>query len=243
MILIQVGNKMRWMKRILALCMAAVIAAGLSTPLTAEAAPVPVIRGGLHFYSWDEKDKTKCYIRMTRQNITAIEYRVYSSGGKLKKTASSVVARDPDSKYQICTVKGLTARSRNYVSVRIKKAGSAAWSKWSSKFPIIPYHRAGQVKSSANVAKRTYTLSWKKISGVSSYEVYISQKENGGWVKVASTKKNKVTIKTFKNKPFKLGRVYFVRVVCVSQVGDKKIRSCGDKAAFDQNLDFCLLKE
>ena len=120
MILIQVGNKMRWMKRILALCMAAVIAAGLSTPLTAEAAPVPVIRGGLHFYSWDEKDKTKCYIRMTRQNITAIEYRVYSSGGKLKKTASSVVARDPDSKYQICTVKGLTARSRNYVSVRIK---------------------------------------------------------------------------------------------------------------------------
>lgn len=234
---------MGWMKRITALLMAAVIALSLTAPLTAEAASVPVITGGLHFYSWDEKDSTKCYIHMTRQNIAAIEYRVYYSSGRLKRTASSTVGRDPDSKYQICTVTGLTARARNYVSIRIKKKGNPYWSKWSGKFPILPYHRSGEAKCSASVAKRTYTLSWKRIAGASAYEVYISQRETGGWVKVATTKKNKVTIRKFGGRPFTLERVYFVRLVCVSQHGGKTIRSAGSKAAYEQDLDFCLLAE
>lgn len=234
---------MGWTKRILALLMAAVITTGLSAPLAAEAASVPVIVGGLHFYSWDKKDNTKCYINMTRQNITAIEYRVYYNSGKLKKTASSVVARDPESKYQICTVTGLTARARNYVSIRIRKKGSSAWSKWSGKFPVLPYHHTGEARCSASVANRTYTLTWKRITGATAYEVYISQRETGGWVKVASTPNNKVTIRNFSGRPFTLGRVYFVRLVCVSQHGGKTIRSSGNKIAYEQNLDFCLLAE
>ena len=234
---------MGWTKRILALLMAAVITTGLSAPLAAEAASVPVIIGGLHFYSWDKKDNTKCYINMTRQNITAIEYRVYYNSGRLKKTASSVVARDPASKYQICTVTGLTARARNYVSVRIKKKGSAAWSRWSGKFPVLPYHHAGEVKCNASVVNRSYTLTWKRITGATSYEVYISERESGGWMKAAATKANKVTIRNIGKKPLTLGRVYFVRLVCVSQHNGKTIRSSGNKAAYEQDLDFCLLAE
>lgn len=65
----------------------------------------------------------------------------------------------------------------------------------------------------ANVKKGKLTVSWEKQKGACGYEVYVSTKQNKGYKKVASTKKNSVTIKKFNKKKFKKKKTYWIYIV------------------------------
>lgn len=77
----------------------------------------------------------------------------------------------------------------------------------------------------AKLAKGKLTISWNKIAGVTSYDVYVSTKQSKGYkkVKTLKAKKSSYTIKKFKKKKLKK-RQYFVYVVPNKKVAGKVIK-------------------
>ena len=209
---------MRMMKRLMAAVLTAIIIAGTFAPAAVQAETVqPKITGGLHFYTWVKESETTCYISVKRQDITEFEYIVYHNSLKQKTPITkSKVYKDPSGEYQICKIDNLTVRACNFISIRAKKK-NGVWTSWTAKFPIVPYHRS--VNRQANLANMTATISWKKIAGVNYYEVYISTRKDGGWVKVATTTNSSVKVSKFGGKRFQFGKTYYCRVLSVKKYG------------------------
>lgn len=71
-----------------------------------------------------------------------------------------------------------------------------------------------------NSAKKTLKVTWKKVKGVSGYEVYRSTKKNGTYKLVKSLKgESKVS---YTNKKLKKGKTYYYKVRAYKQVGNEK---------------------
>lgn len=81
--------------------------------------------------------------------------------------------------------------------------------------------------SSAKVSGGKLKIKWKKITGATGYNIYISTKKNSGYKKVKSVSKNttSVTLKKFKNKSFKASKTYYIYVVTKKKVGKKTYNS------------------
>jgi hypothetical protein len=76
---------------------------------------------------------------------------------------------------------------------------------------------------SAKLSKKNATISWKKVSGASGYEVYMSTSKNGNYEKVGTlTKSSKVS---FTKKNLEKGKTYYFKVVSYSTVNKVKIYS------------------
>lgn len=67
------------------------------------------------------------------------------------------------------------------------------------------------------------TVKWKKISGVTSYDVYISKNKNTGYkkVKTVNAKKAVVTVKKFKKAKFNKKKTYYAYIVARKKVGSR----------------------
>ena len=217
---------MKAVKRIMAALLTAFMIAGLMAPAAAEAASVPTIAGGLHFYTWDSKVETTCYLSVKKQSVQKFEYRVYYNSGRLKKSGSCTGTKyiDPDGANQLVKIEGLTSRACNTVSVRVMKGGK--WSRWSSHFQIVPYNRTSTLKVYDDDVK--VRIGWGAITGVSYYEVYLSTQKTGGYVKVKTTTGKACTLTRFNGLPFASGKRYYYRIVAVKKVGTKVVRSSGD---------------
>lgn len=111
-------------------------------------------------------------------------------------------------------------RVRAYVNVNGQKVFGA----WSSNAYYASCSKL-TVKRSAN--RKKINLSWKKISGVTQYQVYISTKSDGGYKKVAnvSGSKNKITITKCGKSSLKKTKNYYIQVKYIGKVGGKKITS------------------
>ena len=213
---------MKIVKRILAAMLVAVIVSGVFAPLATEAA-TQKITGGLHFYQWTSS--TSCALYVKAQNISAFQYRVYHNSRKLKSTGTSLVYGD--SSKDVCSIEGLTYRACNFVSVRAKKNGS--WTAWSPQFPIVPFvegftHRVSKQPN-------TMTLTWKKITGVNYYEVYVSTTGTGNWVKIGNTKRTSITFNKVGGRSLKLYKNYYVKIVACKKFANNTMqRSSGNSA-------------
>lgn len=70
-------------------------------------------------------------------------------------------------------------------------------------------------------------ITWNKVSGVTGYDIYVSNKEKSGYKKVKSvnSKKSSVTISKFKNKKISKKKKYYVYIVAKKKVGKKTYTS------------------
>lgn len=223
---------MKCIKRVLALTLAAFIAAGLLAPMPAEAAAS--IKGKVRFDWWN--GVSSCYfVGLPKlKGADKYQYKVYFNNKKLKKTSGKIsISSDDyfeDGGFQLA-IKGLPKYSCCYVSVRVHRNG--AWTKWSPKLLLIPKYLSNCIKPKEKIdtKKKTCKVSWRKITGITNYDLYLST--NGTkWKKVKSFTKSDKTSYTFKNangKKFKDNTVYHYKIIAKRKVGGKWVRSIGVK--------------
>lgn len=72
---------------------------------------------------------------------------------------------------------------------------------------------------------KKFKISWKKISGIQKYEIYLSLKKNKGFkkVKTVSAKKTSATISKYGKKKLSLKKKYYIQVRYVTKDGKKKV--------------------
>lgn len=118
-------------------------------------------------------------------------------------------------------------RVRPYVTIgTVKKYGS--WSSYKEFAPPVKY----TTKSGTLKTKKVIPLSWKKVKGAKNYTVYMSTKQNSGFKKIATVKKNSCKVSKYKKKALKYGKNYYFRVVANRKSGKKTIKSIASIAGY-----------
>jgi len=224
---------MKIVKRILAAMLAAVIVSGMFAPIATEAA-TQKIAGGLHFLQWTSSTSCELYVR--GQNVSSFEYRVYHNSLKLKTSGTSKAYGN--TYMNVCKINGLTYRACNFVSVRAKKNGS--WTAWSPKYPIVPY--IDSFYHTVSKQPNTMTLSWKKITGVNYYEVYLSTTGTGNWVKIGTPKGTSITFNKAGGRSLKLYKNYYVKIVACKKYGKNQMQRSSGNSTKNYNGGFYIYK-
>lgn len=75
--------------------------------------------------------------------------------------------------------------------------------------------------SSVNNTKKTITLKWKKVSGVTGYQIYRATSKNGTYKKIKTIKKKSTTSYTDK-KDIGIGKLYYYKIRAYKNNGNKK---------------------
>lgn len=103
---------------------------------------------------------------------------------------------------------------RGYVNLNNNKKAYGAWSD-TLYFAKAPYKNL-KLKSSG----KKISANWNKVTGATSYTVYVSNKEKSGYKKVGTynSKKTSVTIKKYGKAALKSGKTYYVKVVAEKKV-------------------------
>lgn len=135
-----------------------------------------------------------------------VEYKVCRvSNGKVFKKGSDKYIRNT---YEVSGVK-----NNIMYTVQMRVHDQWGWSGWSKKAYLFtqPMLNAKKTKVSGN----KLTVTWNKISGASSYEVYVSTKAKSGYKKVATVKSSKssATVKKLGKAKFSPKKKYYVYVV------------------------------
>lgn len=100
--------------------------------------------------------------------------------------------------------------------------GVVYYGEWSEKHYVLRQPQS-MAKSSAG---KVY-LKWEKISGATGYDVYMSDRKNGNYKKVASVNKNKtlISVKKYGKKKFIKGGKYYYYIVAKKKVGSTVFQS------------------
>ena len=179
--------------------------------------PAQVSRVAMTNY-WQYLDEAK-YEWTNLDNVDGYQYEVTSSSGKKKyfnsTTTSSYAYAKPFPKGVF-----VKARVRAYITIGNQRVYGA----WSA-YTYTASNKKVTAKRFSNGKK--ISLKWKKISGATGYQVYISTKSNSGFKKVKSlsSKKTKYTITKCGKKKLKKGKTYYVQLRYQTKVGKKKITS------------------
>ena len=157
-------------------------------------------------FSWDE------------QTGADFEVKVMNHKGKvLKKTD---VYGNKSGYDDVNNNKTYQVQVRAYVTIN----GQKVYGDWSDKAYLFTQPMVNKSKVSGG----KLTIKWGKITGVSSYDVYVSTKEKSGYKKVAKNikaSKTSVTVKKLKGKKFKASKKYYVYIVAKKKVGKKTYTS------------------
>lgn len=141
-----------------------------------------------------------------------VEYRVYKNGSS--KVFAKGSSTYPPENFSVDKVKN------NVVyTVQMRVHDKWGWSAWSKKAYLFTQPMVNEKKT--KVAGSKLTVAWGKISGATSYSVYVSKKEKKGYKKLAtvSAKKNSVTLKKLGKAKFSSKKNYYVYVVANKKVG------------------------
>lgn len=141
-----------------------------------------------------------------------VEYKVCKASNG--KTFAKGSATYPSQEFNVSKVK-----NNVMYTVQMRVHDQWGWSDWSKKAYLFTQPMANAKKTKVKGNKLTVT--WGKISGATSYSVYVSTKEKKGYKKLAtvSSKKNTVTLKKLKGKKFSPKKTYYVYVVANKKVG------------------------
>lgn len=96
----------------------------------------------------------------------------------------------------------------------------------SNKFYAVP--QPDITSGNNDVTKTSVNLKWKKVKGAASYTVYMSNKQNSGFKKLATVKKNSLKITKFRGKTLNTLNGYYIKVVTNAKFKKKKVKSRGD---------------
>ena len=110
-------------------------------------------------------------------------------------------------------------------AIREPSSYNSTVKKYASKWSDDCYLFTQPIVKSAKVSGGKLTLTWNKVQGMNKYNVYVSTKEKSGYKKVASVKKNSVTIAKLGKKKFSASKTYYVYIVGNMKVGKKTYNS------------------
>lgn len=109
------------------------------------------------------------------------------------------------------------ARARAYV---YDSAGNKVYSAWGAGKYFVPQPNIN--KSASKLGKNTISLKWTKVSGATSYTIYMRKRGSGKWskVKTVSGKKGAYKITRFKGKGFNTYKQdYEVKIKASAKIG------------------------
>ncbi len=150
--------------------------------------------------------------------VSGYEYEFRN--GKNKKIKSEVLKYNSNSMSQPIKNNMLyTLKVRAYTELN----GKTYWGAWSD----VAYLFTQPEVSKASISGGKLNISWKKITGVTGYDIYVSTNQKTGYKKVASVsaKKSSATVKKFKGKKFNSKKKYYVYVAAKKKVGKKTYNS------------------
>lgn len=165
--------------------------------------------------AWDAKEYADGY-----------QIQMYKYNGK--KPVKTITSKGTYTYYYLKNIKAATFykfRIRAYTTVN----GKTQYGAWSD------YNYIGQQikpKLSINSKSKKLSISWTKMKGATSYTVYMSTSQTTGYKKIATTKKNSVTVSKFKKKALQANQRYYVYVVANKKVGKKTYKSGADSCYY-----------
>lgn len=156
----------------------------------------PSVKQGKATFSWDKNAVANGY-----------QYEIYKYNGKKKLFAGTV---DKYS-YDYASISNSKLKPRQIYKIRVRAFVNTAnntkkYGAWSS---YDYFSRCADTDVSLKKSSGKIKASWSKVTGATSYYVYMSTKYNSGYKKVATTTKTSVVI----NKTIKNGKYYYVRIV------------------------------
>lgn len=155
------------------------------------------------------------YIEWNPSNsASGYEYILYDNSGKKILSNTTTSKRLDISTNKIKKTQFYRIKVRGYVNLNNNKKAYGAWSD-TLYFAKAPYKNL-KLKSSG----KKISANWNKVTGATSYTVYVSNKEKSGYKKVGTynSKKTSVTIKKYGKAALKSGKTYYVKVVAEKKV-------------------------
>lgn len=152
--------------------------------------------------------------KWNKQNgVSGYEYVIRDSKNRIKKQDKSSY-----STWVSCSIKNnmlYTMTVRAYTDIN----GKRYYGQWSDKAYLFTQPEVTKL----SIKNGKLTVKWKKISGVTGYDIYVSTKQNTGYkkVKAVSAKKASATIGKLKKKKFNKKKTYYVYVVAKKKVGKR----------------------
>lgn len=162
------------------------------------------------------KSLKEIYIDCEAEYATGYQYECYNSKGKKVKSGTFTYSVNVNG---INLNEFYKVRVRAFTSLNNKKV-YGSWSDY--KY----FAHSTTLTKAKNTGK--LSLKWKKVKGATNYTIYVSTKSNGGYKKVATTKKLSYTVKKFKKKKIKKRKTYYVKVIANKKVGKKTYKSAED---------------
>jgi len=156
-------------------------------------------------FGWDE------------QSAARYEAVVMNNKGKKLKTIDCYSNKTSYSKVKNNTMYKVKVRA--YVEINGQK--------YYGDYSDVAYMFTQPMLKTAKISNGKLKITWGKISGVSSYDVYVSTKEKKGYKKVKSLKSSKtsLTVSKLKGKKFNSKKKYYVYIVAKKKVGKKTYTS------------------
>lgn len=156
------------------------------------------------------------------KDAKATGYEVYmatSKNGKYKKVAT--ITKNSTISYKKTK---LSAGKTYYFKVRVYKTikGKKNYGAYSQVLETATKTKTPSI-SKATAGKKKVTLKWKKVSGATGYEVYMSTSKSKGYKKIATNTKNSKVSYTKTN--LKSKKKYYFKIRTYKTVAGKKIYS------------------
>lgn len=150
---------------------------------------------------------------------SAADYEYIVKDNKNKVVADDTITYNNASISKVKNNMVYNVQVRAYVTIN----GQKYYCAWSDKAYLFTQPMVKSAKISGGKLK----ITWNKVSGISSYDVYVSTKEKSGYkkVKTLSSKKSSVTVSKLKGKKFNSKKKYYIYIVGKKKVGGKTYTS------------------
>ena len=186
------------------------------TRKTMKTAPAKVALIGLDYY-WQYSKKAD-FKWSGVNNADGYQYQMLNNKGKSIYSNTTTGTSGGVSPYK----KGYFTRTR--VRAYIKVGNGYVYGPWSG-YSYNAISSKVTAKRSSN--KKKITVKWKKVTGASGYNVYVSTKSNSGFkkCKTVSKKKSSYIITKYGKKKLSKKKTYYVKVEYLTKVGKKTVKS------------------
>ncbi|MCD8123890.1 MAG: fibronectin type III domain-containing protein [Lachnospiraceae bacterium] len=158
-----------------------------------------------------------------RASAEGYQYYIYSYSNTSKKIKSGTTTS-----YSSITVKSSKLKQNKFYAIKIRAYitidGVKKYGEWSSLTYFGSQPKTVKITKSSGKLK----MSWSKVSGATSYTIYVSTSkpsDTSDMTKVKTTTKTSYTLTKLKKKKISKSKTYYVMVIANRKVGSKTYKS------------------